>query len=297
MRAVLGLSVTVDELAWVLADAADGTVLDHDALRCGADAEVACAAARGAQTIAQACGYELDRVGLTWSEDVHREGLRLRTGLGCLGVCDAEAVPMATATTLGRRSGDLAPRLMPAYGAALALVTSHEASSTSAAQPVPKHGHAPRRRTISAMLGMAAAAVVGALCLSAGAAPPDVPAGTAADPPAPSDSGWESVPAPPGPAAEVVRKVVSATPSYSEQPAAVPVQTYAPVQTHVPVPAAAVPTPEPTVAAAQPAPAEQPHLTGTQLAVGPAPGPTAPVSPPPPDAEMTELVNVFTAWP
>ena len=302
MRAVLGLSVTVDELAWVLVDAADNTVLDHDALPY--DAGIAGAAARGAQAIAQACGYELDGVGVTWSEDVTREGLRLRSRLGCLGLRDVEAVPVATATALGGQAGDVAPRLGPAYGAALAVVPSGETVELAVAQPVPERPRAPRRRTVSAGLGVAAAAIVGALCLSAGAAPPVEPAGTVAEPSAPpSDSGWVSVPAPSGPAADVVRTVVAATPSYSEQPVVVPVQTYAPVaaatvpvQTYAPVAAATAAAPVSPVAPT-PEPAEQPHLTGTQSAVGPAPGPDAPVSTPPTDAEMTELVNVFTALP
>ncbi|MGB2918771.1 MAG: hypothetical protein WA944_11740 [Mycobacterium sp.] len=231
--------MTADELAWVLVDSGESSVLDHDALPY--DAEIAGAAARGAQAIAQACGYELDGVGVTWSEDITREGLRLRSRLGCLGLRDAEAVPVATATVLGGQVGDVAPRLGPAYGAALAVVTPGAAMTLAVAQPVSERLRTPRRRTVSAVLGVAAAAIVGALCLSAGAAPPVEPAGTVAEPPVPpSDSGWVSVPAPSGPAADVVRKVVAA---------------------------------------------------------GPTPGPDAPVSTPPTDAEMTELVNVFTALP
>ncbi|WP_163890861.1 hypothetical protein [Mycolicibacterium hippocampi] len=281
--------MTADELAWVLVDSAEGSVLDHDALPYDAERGIADAAVRGAQAIAQACGYQLDSVALTWSEDVTREGLRLRSRLGCLGLRDAEAVPVATATALGRRAGDVALRLCPAHGAALSVLTSSEAVNPPVATPVTERRGARRRRTVSAVLGVAAAAIVGVLFLSAGAAPPVEPAGSAAEPAAPSsDSGWVSVPS--GPAPEVVRKVVAATPSYSEPQATVPVQTYAPVA------AATAAAPEPP-AAPTPEPAEQPHLTGTQTAVGPTPGPDAPVPTPPTDAEMTELVNVFTALP
>ena len=44
-----------------------------------------------------------------------------------------------------------------------------------------------------------------------------------------ADSAFRDAGASVGPAAEVVRKVVAATPSYSEPQATVPVQTYAPV--------------------------------------------------------------------
>ncbi|WP_370331010.1 hypothetical protein [Mycolicibacterium hippocampi] len=155
--------MTADELAWVLVDSAESSVLDHDALPYDDEGGIADAAVRGANAIAQACGYELDRVALTWSEDVDGEGLRLRSRLGCLGLREAEAVPVATATALGRQAGDVVPRLGPAYGAALAVLTSSQAVNPLVTQPVTERRGARRRRTVSAVLGVAAAAIVGVL--------------------------------------------------------------------------------------------------------------------------------------
>ena len=43
---VLGLSLTSDDVVWVLVDEADGTVIDHDVIEVHEDAEMAGAAAR-----------------------------------------------------------------------------------------------------------------------------------------------------------------------------------------------------------------------------------------------------------
>lgn len=333
VRTVLGLSLNSDDVAWVLVDAADGTVLDHDALEFDADAEIAGAAAKGAHAIARACGLELDRVRLTWTDDVARDGLRLRARLGCLGFRVVEVVPLASAMTvdLGPKATDLAQWLVPAYGAALADVDPGAPMTAPAGRRLPMSGRAARRRTVPAALGVAAAALLGVLGLSAATAPQAESGQTTVEQPVISDAGWVAVPASAAATPNPVRKVV-AIPSRTEQPttapapisapmpaavaaapsqtSAVPAQTAATPEQTAEAPAQTAATPE-TVAAAEtvaPAPADgvalptpastgQPHLTDAHLPVGPPPGPAAPATASPTTPEMTELVNVFTALP
>src|SRR6478672_89388 len=180
----------------MLVDAAAGTVLDHDVLEFHADAEIAGAAARGAHAIARACGFEVDRVRLTWSSDAGADGLRLRTRLETLGFSHVEAVPLACAMAVivAPEAMDMAPRSALAYGAALAPVSPSEAITVPVVQQISTRGSRRRRRILSAVLGVAAAAALGVLCLSAGAVPKVDPAATTADQPAPPDSGWAAVP-------------------------------------------------------------------------------------------------------
>ena len=216
MHAVLGLSLNSNDVAWVLADAADGTVLDHDVLELHEDAEIADASARSAQVIARACGIEVDRVRLTCTGDVARDCLRLRTRLECLGLGEVEAVPMACATAVfdDPEATGISPRFALAYGAALAVVKPSEAITVPVVQQMRANGRLPRRRIVSAGLGVAAAALLGILCLSAGATPPIEPPTTTAEGSVPSEAGWAAVPAPSDIAATLVRKVVT-PPSYA----------------------------------------------------------------------------------
>ena len=142
MRTVLGLSLNSNDVAWMLVDAAAGTVLDHDVLEFHADAEIAGAAARGAHAIARACGFEVDRVRLTWSSDAGADGLRLRTRLETLGFSHVEAIPLACAMAVivAPEAMDMAPRSALAYGAALAPVSPSEAITVPVVQQISARG-------------------------------------------------------------------------------------------------------------------------------------------------------------
>ena len=285
MRAILGLSLKSGEVAWVVLDAADGTVVDHDALDLPADSELAASAARSARVIARACGFEVDRVRLAWTDEAASAGRRLRTRLGVLGFGEIEVVPMACAAAVpvDPEATAITPRLALAYGAALAVARPDKAITAPAVQQISDRSRLPRRRIKSAVFGAAAAAALGLLCLSAGAAPqPPAPAATT-EAFGPASTGMATVPAPTDVAATPVRKVVASPPS-AEQYSAVPAQA------HIPAPAAPAAAPEPTAAA------ELPHLSGARHAMGPMPGP-AEVFAISPGPDMTELINVFTALP
>lgn len=283
MHTVLGLSLKSDDVAWALLDTADGTVIDHDALQSQGDAETAVAAVRSAHAIAKACGFEVDRVRLTWTADAAREGLRLRARLGRLGFGDIESVPMACATTVLVDPGatDITPRVALAYGAALAVVEPSEAIAAPVVKPTSKHS----RRIVSSGLGVAAAVAVGLLCLSAGAPTQFQPPSTTAEGHVRSDAGWATVPVPSDVTATPMRKVV-VTPSYVESPSTVPAQA------NVAVRAVAPTAPEPT-----PTPAETPHLSGASPSAGPVSGLTDSVSSPTPEPDITEVVNALVALP
>lgn len=303
MRTVLGLSLSSTDVVWVLVDKANGAVVDHDVLEFAADAEIAGAAARGAQAIATSAGCHVSRVRLTWSEDAARDGLRLRTRLGSLGFTNVEAVPLscANAALIAPAAMDMNPHLALAYGAARAEVSLSEAI-TVPVQQLPARGRRRARRIATAVLGVAAAAAVGGLCLSAGASPRLDPETTTAGHSVssdPSDTGWAAVPAvPAAPAAAPVRKIVAGPSSDEEAPA--PQFDY-PVQAVIaeavqPLPeSAAVPQPATEVA---PVPLGQPHLTGVDPGVGPVPvAVEAPAEAPAPVPEMTDPLNLFSALP
>ncbi|HEY9264686.1 MAG TPA: hypothetical protein VIQ11_08795, partial [Mycobacterium sp.] len=112
MSAVLGLSLTSDDIVWALVDA-DGALLDHDALDADVADETAGDAASSAHAIARAIGVEIDRVRLTWNAEVAHAGLRLRTRLQHLGFDHVEAVPTAAAMAapVHPDATDMAPRL------------------------------------------------------------------------------------------------------------------------------------------------------------------------------------------
>ncbi|GJF09225.1 hypothetical protein NGTWS1803_14090 [Mycolicibacterium cyprinidarum] len=286
---VVGLSLDSNDVAWVLLDAADGTVLDHDVMELHGDPEIAGAAARSAHSIARACGFEVDRVRITWTDDVTREGVRLRTRLGNPDFTDVavEVVPLtcARAVVVDPAATGVTARLALAYGAALAVVGRREPTALpDVSQP---NRRLPRRGIASAVLGVAAAAVLGLLCLSAGAAPqPEPPmVATAAVGSAPSDTGWTTVSIPSDHAATMERKVVAA-PSYIEPPVTAPVPTHAPVRVVAAIAA------EPTAA-----PAEVPHLTEALPLAGPVSGLADPASLPAPEPDMTEVMNAISALP
>jgi hypothetical protein len=257
---VLGLSLTSEDVVWVLVDETDGTVADHDYVEFNADAEIAGAAARGAHAIATACGFAVDRIRLTWSDDVARHGLQLRSRLASLGFANVAAVPLNRVGTVLVHP-DMEPALALAYGAALADVSLVPVSTRATT----RRSH--RGRTALAVLGAAAAAAVGGMLLTSGSLPQ-------AEQPAAADPGWVAVSAPSETAARVVRKVVEA--QEEDEPAAY----VAPVVAAAPPAPLSVPRPQ----APEVLPTEQPHLVDAQPALGPAP-------------EMTDLPNLFTALP
>lgn len=295
---MLGLSLNSDEVAWVLLNATDGSVLDHDALELHADAELAGAAVRSAHAIARACGFEVDRVRLAWTGDA----LRLRSRLGRLGLGDVEAVPMACAlkVLVDPEATGITPRLALAYGAALAVVRPGEVvllgevvrpgegvllgeAADPEVPPISERSRLPRRRIVPGVAGLAAAAVLGFLCLSAGAAPQMQSPVATTEGFAPASVGWVTVPAPQV-AATMVRKVVD-VPAQAEQSSTIPVQDYFPLRTvHGAGPARNA------------APTEVAHLAGARQAMGPLPGP-AEVSATSPAPDMTDMDDVFTVLP
>ncbi len=313
---VLGLSLTSDDVVWVLVDDADGTVADHDEAEFNADAEIAGAAARGAHAIATAGGFDVERIRLVWSDDVARDGLRLLSRLGALGFDNAEAVPLKCAGAV-MVDPDMEPGLALAYGAALAEVSLLEAITVPISTRA-KPRRIRRGRMAMAVLGAAAAATVGGLLLTSGSVPRVEQTAVAAEQQAVADPGWVAVSAPSDSAAHTVRKVVEALaadtpvfeapePAQPEPAAATGPQAEsvaavaAPVGVpHLPagVPEAAepvvIPPPAPLVAAPVALPAEvpapesvptgQPHLPVDQ----PAPGPPT---------DMTDPANLFTGLP
>ena len=315
MGAVLGLSLTATEVVWALVDEAARTVADHDAVEYGTSSATAAAAARGAHALARACGLEVERVRLVWTPDAEAHGLRLRTYLGSLGI-DAEAVPLACATRVLVDPGqcDMPPLVALAYGAALADVEPAEAFTV--ALPRQTAARRPRRpaRVLAAALGVAAAAAVGAVFLTAGSVPQVEPAASAVAPPAGADPGWVSVTAPVDRAAGSLRKVVtessepSASTGYVQYaapvkaapvhavpvPEAVPAPASLPAPEAVPVPAnlpgpEAVPVPEAVPAPANlPAPEAVP-VPASLPAPEAAPAPEAVAEPHLPAAEQQHL--------
>ena len=255
MGMVLGLSLTSDDVVWVLVDPADRSVADHDSVDVTADTEIAHAAARGAQAIANAGGLVLDRVRVTWTDDVARDGLRLRSQLSCLGFDDVDAVPLRSAGAV-MVDPELDPSLALAYGAALADVEPHEALT----EPVHTRPVATRRARRAAMvLGAAAVAAVGGLLFVPGSPLQIGHAAATADQPAAAEPGWVAVPAPTDGAATTQRKVVAAL-TVEVPAAAAPVQ--APTVQAAPEASEAAPmvAVEPTPLGVPHLPAEVPHL-------------------------------------
>jgi hypothetical protein len=319
---VLGLSLTSEDIVWVLVDEADGTMADHDSVEFQADAEIASAAARGARSIATAGGFDVERIRLTWSDDVAREGLRLRSHLGCLGFDNVEAVPLKCAGAV-LVDPDMDPALALAYGAARAEVSLLDAITVPVCTRT-KPTRVRRGRIAMAVLGAAAAAVLGGALLTSGSLPHLEQTAAATGQSATTDPGWVAVSAPSDTAAAAVRKIVDTldteTPDIetfaadtvddaplAEAPIAAEPLAVAPVPSALPVAAAPAPvgvphlpegTPhleappaEAVIAApviAEPAPeavpTAQPHLVDELPALGPAP-------------EMTVPANLFTALP
>lgn len=243
---VLGLSLTSDDVVWVLVDEADGTVIDHDVIEVHDDAEMAGAAARGAHAIATNGGFDVASVRLTWRDDVAEDGVRLRTRLSACGFREVEAVPFSCAIT-AMVHPDTEPGLALAYGAAVATVDPSEAITAPVVQQASARRGFSRTRFGAALLGAAAAAALGGLLLSAGSGPAVERTAVAAAAAPQPDPGWVAVPVPASSdgAASTLRKVVESPEDTAEAispPAAVAVRQVQPV---APAPAA-LPTTVPT---------------------------------------------------
>ncbi|MCH9734015.1 MAG: hypothetical protein K0U78_05610, partial [Actinomycetia bacterium] len=139
MHTVLGLSLTSDDVAWVLLDPADGTILDHDVLKLAGDVEIAGTFARSAHSIGRACGFDVDHVRLTWTSEAAHDGLRLQTRLESLGFGEVEVVPMACVMTVpvDPEETGVTARLALAYGAARAVLDTDEDITVPVAQQIP----------------------------------------------------------------------------------------------------------------------------------------------------------------
>lgn len=291
MGVVLGLSLTSTDVAWVLVDEADRSVIDHDVIDVH-DTQIAGAAARGAHAIATNSGFDIHRVRLTWEDDVAADGRTLRTRLGDMGFPVVETVPVARAMVVMVQR-DLEPALALAYGAALAELDARNGVATS-----------PRRRTrglsririAAAVVGAAAAAAFGGLLLVSGSAPQIEQ--TASATVRTADSGWVAVAVPAADATAGLRVVDPDQDTVVEVAA---VEVVAPVRQVRTVAVAPAPV------AATAATAAVPHLPEgvPHLAAGPAETAAAPVAEPLPDmstmhlpdTEMTVPVNLFTALP
>ena len=315
MGVVLGLSLTSEDVAWVLVDEA-GAVLDHDVIEVHADDQIAGAAARGAHAIATNAGVDVDRVRLTWSKDAAGDGPRLQNRLRGLGF-EAEAVPYADAVAVMVRP-DTEAGVALAYGAASAVTTTTTTVRATGRRRMT------RARIAVAVLGAAAAAAAAGLLLTSGSVPAIEQ--TAADVTPAVEAGWVSVPVSSGGAAGVVRKVVPAQASspqvtaepvrrvYAVAPAAVPSAAPAAVPAGVPhlpegvphhmaapaapvvpvvtVPVETVPVETVPEAVTDTAATGQAHLPDAAATAGP--GEVATLLP---DADMTVPVNLFSALP
>lgn len=238
---VLGLSLTSDDVVWVLVDEADGTVVDHDVIEVHEDAEMAGAAARGAHAIATNGGFDVVGVRLTWSDDVARDGLRLRTRLGACGFREVEAVPFRCAVAVMVHP-DTEPGLALAYGAAVAEVEPSEAITAPVARQTSARRRFSRTRIGVGLLGAAAVAALAGVLLSSGSVPPVEQTATAAASAPLPDPGWVAVPAPSDSAASTVRKVVESPEGVADdvdqRQAAVPVRQVQPAPAAPPAPVA-----------------------------------------------------------
>lgn len=275
---ILGLSLTSQAVVWVLVDDADRAIVDHDELTFQPGTEIARAAARGAGMIAAAGGHRVDRIRLTWDDDVSRDGIRLAAQLIDVGIADVETVPLTHALGV-MVAPDTAPGLALAYGAAVAQ---------GPVEPRGRRGLS-RRRIAVAVLGAAAAALMAGLLFTSGTAPRVEQTAAVTEQTAPTGTGWVAVSAPTSATAGMVRKVVepveeAVSPVWTPAPRAYVAAAPAPAPTPVAVAVPHLPAPEAV-------PTTQEHLTGEW----PGPAVSVPVVQIP--LEMTDPAILFSALP
>ncbi|MCH9700883.1 MAG: hypothetical protein K0U76_05755 [Actinomycetia bacterium] len=119
MRFVLGLSLTESSAAWALVDTADGSILAEEAVAPDSAQEIARAAARSVQAFDAHTEHDIEGIRLTWTDDAHHHGTRLRTKLRLFGFETVETVPEEAALAgRNKTARHLPPYLTLAYGAA-----------------------------------------------------------------------------------------------------------------------------------------------------------------------------------
>lgn len=280
MSVVLGLSLTVSSAVWVLVDTDDGGILADDVVAVDSVHEIARAAALSVQAFDSRTEHNIDAVRLTWDDDAHQHGVRLRTKLRLFGFEPVETVS-AEAARAGRNktARHLPPHLAPAYGAARADRDFDDDGNMLQTLFRQIKTRVPLRIAVAASAAAALAVGLGLVAFegsSTGEKPP-----TAAEPAA-----AQSAAAPSGPG--VVPAPAAAAPTPVVPPGvAAPVAAPAPSRTADPVPtwlpATTVDEPEnvvpevvteieldSTVTASLPANGGVPHLSGTPARI-PAP--------------------------
>ncbi|MGD9619528.1 MAG: hypothetical protein AB7G47_04465 [Mycolicibacterium sp.] len=275
MRLVLGLSLTASSAVWVLVDTDDGRILAEEVVELESLHEIARAAALSVQAFDSHTEHDIETVRLTWTDDAHQQGVRLRTKLRLFGFEPVETVS-ADAARAGRNktARHLAPHLALAYGAARADCSPDEGGTVlqrfSARVPV----------RAAAVSGAAAALVLGGgLFAFEESPPPATPQSTAAEA---AGTRSESL-AVPAPTAAPPKPTI---PWAAAKPAAAPTpsRTPEPIAESLPATTAAEPeyvaTPEvvteveldSTVPVTLPATTGVPHLSGSATqAINPAP--------------------------
>ncbi|MGE2729028.1 hypothetical protein ACQI4F_06105 [Mycolicibacterium vaccae] len=279
MGVALGLSLTSDEVVWVLVDDCGQTLLDHDARSVAPAPAAVVAAARSARSLAAVDGIALDAVRLTGIGGVSDEVV---AGLRSAGF-ELEIVDLADAVAA---AAVFPPGLRAAAGAAL-----HRSERDCAPVPAVLAPTRRRRGVLATLIGTAAAAVLGVLFLATGSVPQDAQASTV-EPVTATDSGWVSVPVTPLHAPMVTRKIVTTTAATVMAPRTVSESTER-------VYTAVRPAPAPASQPVSPQPVAEQHLTDPVPLAGPMPAdPTATAVPlPGSDVVMTDLSNMFTALP
>ncbi|MGE2735073.1 hypothetical protein [Mycolicibacterium vaccae] len=278
MGVALGLSLTSDEVVWVLVDDCAQALLDHDARAVAPAPAAVVAAARSARSLAAVDGIALDAVRVT---AIGRVSDEIVAGLRSAGF-ELEIVDLADAVAA---AAVFPPGLRAAAGAALHRSERDCAPLSATLAPTRRRG------VLATLIGTAAAAVLGVLFLATGSVPQDAQASTV-EPVTTTDSGWVSVPVTPLHAPTVTRKIVTTTAA----PRTVAESTE---RVYTAVRPATAPAPQPVTPQPVAEPVAEQHLTDPVPLAGPLPAdPTAtPVPLPSSDVVMTDLSNMFTALP
>lgn len=303
MRDLLGLSLTVDSVAWTLVDPADGTIVADDVVEVHSADNVANAAATSVEAFAAQTERDIDAVRIAWSEGAAGSAVQLSSKLRSLGFGDIDVMSEDDARDSRNRTARyIDPPLELAYGAARSV--TDEAYDRLLRR---MSAQLPARRiskgVASGIVVMAVGAVAAGYLLldrapshaadhasapAASAAPPvaaHVVAGVAAALPPPPAPQVALAPTPPAPQAAVPQPVVlvlpveESAPAVIDEPVAATVPDTAALTVTAPTPAQApetVPLPG-TAAAAASTVADQPHLTPEALSARLLPGPVSPV--------------------
>lgn len=171
MRFVLGLSLTASSAVWALVDTDDGTIVADEVVALDSLHEIARAAALSVQAFDAKTEHDIEAIRLTWTDDAHQDGTRLRTKLRLFGFETVETVSEEEAREgRNKTARHLAPHLTLAYGAARSDPGDNETGSViqrlaalvprpvAARVPAPLAAWPPNR--LAAASAAAAAAVV-----------------------------------------------------------------------------------------------------------------------------------------